>query len=79
MKFSKLIGKAEDLVESHEQGKSIEAAKLTRLQSLLTDKIKHYEEKLEGTLEPQKQQKLQARLKVVKSQLQKSINLTNAA
>lgn len=79
MKFSRLIGKAEKLVDIHEQGEPIEAARLTRLQSLLTDKIESYEAKLEETLEPHKRQKLQARLQVVKSQLQKSINLTNSA
>ena len=78
MKFSKLIGKAEKLVDKHDQGKPVEGAKLTRLQSLLTEKIERYEKKLAEGLEPQKQKKLQARLKVVKSQLQKSIKLTNA-
>jgi hypothetical protein len=78
MKFSRLIGKAEELADKHDQGKPIEAARLTRLQSLLTDKIERYEERLGENLEPRKRQKLQARLQVVKSQLQKSINLTNS-
>jgi DNA-binding transcriptional MerR regulator len=76
MKFSKLIGKAEKLVDKQEQGEPIEADKLTRLQSLLTEKLERYEAKLEETLEPHKRQKLQARLRVVKAQLQKSIDLT---
>ena len=77
MKFSKLIGKFEKLVDKYEQGKSIEADRLTRLQSLLTDKVERYEEKLQDDLEPSKREKLEARLKVVKSQLKKSIKLTS--
>ncbi|MDC1286374.1 hypothetical protein N8198_00655 [Gammaproteobacteria bacterium] len=79
MKFSRLIGKAEKLVDKHEQGKPVEATKLTRLQGLLNDKIERYEAKLQETMEPPRREKLQARLKVVKSQLQKSINLTKSA
>ena len=78
MKFSKLIGKADKIVDKHEQGETIKAAKLTRLQSLLTDKIERYEEKLKEDLEPRKREKLQARLKVVKAQLQKSLKLTSS-
>ena len=78
MKFSRLIGKAEKLGDKHDQGEPVPAAKLTRLQSLLTDKIERYESKLKQDLDPGKRKKLQARLQVVKSQLDKSIKLTNA-
>jgi uncharacterized protein YcbK (DUF882 family) len=78
MKFSRLVDKAEKLANKYEQGKPLEEAKLTRLQSLLTDKVERYEEKLQGDLEPNKREKLEARLKVVKSQLKKSIKLTSS-
>jgi phage pi2 protein 07 len=79
MKFSKLIGKAEKLVDKQEQGELIEADKLTQLQSLLTEKLERYEAKLKENLEPHKRLKLEARLRVVKAQLQKSIDLTKSA
>ena len=76
MKFSKLIGKAEKLVDKHARGKSVNPKKLTRLQELLEDKISRYEASLATTMEPGKREKLETRLKVVKSQLRKSMALS---
>ena len=75
MKFSKLIGKAKKFADRHEQGKLIDGAKLSKLQSLLNEKITRYQARLEATEDPQKREKLQTRLKVVSAQLQKSQQL----
>ena len=76
MKFSRLIGKAEKIVNSHEQGHPVEPAKLNKLQRLLGEKISRYQAKLEETDDPQKREKLQTRLKVVNAQLKKSKKLS---
>jgi len=76
MKFSRLIGKAEKIVDSHEQGHPVESAKLSKLQRLLGEKISRYQAKLEETDDPQKREKLQTRLKVVNAQLKKSKKLS---
>jgi len=78
MKFAKLIGKAEKLVDELEQGEEVKPAKLTRLQELLNDKIAHYEARLGEDLDPDKRKKLETRLEVVKSQLRKSLELSAA-
>ena len=75
MKFSRLIGKAKKLVDSHEQGHPVESAKLSKLQRLLGEKISRYQAKLEETDDPKKRKKLQTRLKVVNAQLKKSKQL----
>ena len=77
MKFSKLIGKVKKIVDSHEQGDSVESAKLSKLQRLLGEKISRYREKLDATEDPQKRDKLQTRLKVVNAQLRKSKQLSS--
>lgn len=76
MKFSRLIGKAEKIVDNHAQGHPVESAKLSELQRLLGEKIARYQEKLDATEDPQKREKLQTRLKVVNAQLQKSRQLS---
>jgi hypothetical protein len=76
MKFSRLIGKAEKIVDNHAQGHPVESAKLSKLQRLLGEKIARYQEKLDVTEDPQKREKLQTRLKVVNAQLQKSRQLS---
>jgi hypothetical protein len=76
MKFSRLIGKAEKIVDSHEQGHPVDSAKLGKLQRLLGEKISAYEARLGDTDDPQKREKLQTRLRVVNAQLQKSRQLT---
>ncbi len=75
MKFSKLIGKVEKIVDSHEQGHSVESAELSKLQRLLSEKIARYQKKLDAAEDPQKREKLQTRLKVVNAQLKKSNQL----
>ena len=77
MKFSKLIEKSEKIAEYYQQGRQIEPGKLTKLQRLLNDKVARYEARLEEDMNQQKRQKLETRLKVVKAQLQKSINLAS--
>jgi len=76
MKFSRLIGKAEKIVDSHGQGHPVESAKLSKLQRLLGEKISRYQAKLEEMDDPKKRKKLQTRLKVVKAQLKKSKKLS---
>ena len=49
MKFSKLIGKAEKLADSHAQGQPVKSAKLSKLQGLLSEKVVRYQEKLDTT------------------------------
>ena len=75
MKFSKLVGQAEKIVETHQQGHSVGSEELSELQRRLTEKISHYQAKLEEVEDPQKREKLQTRLKVVNAQLQKSKQL----
>jgi len=75
MKFSRLVGQAEKLVETHQQGHSVGSEELSELQRRLTEKISHYQAKLEEVEDPQKREKLQTRLKVVNAQLQKSKQL----
>jgi len=75
MKFSRLIGKAKKLVDSHKQGHPVESAKLGKLQRLLGEKKSRYQAKLEETDDPKKREKLQTRLKVVSAQLKKSKQL----
>jgi hypothetical protein len=75
MKFSRLIGQVEKIVETHEKGHAVGSEELSELQQLLTEKISRYQSKLEETEDPQKREKLQARLKVVQAQLQKSKQL----
>jgi hypothetical protein len=72
MKFSRLIGKAEKIVEKAQQGKRVKSKKLAELQALLVDKIARYEARLEQDQSEQNREKLGTRLKVVKAQLQKS-------
>jgi len=76
MKFSRLIGKSEKIVDSHEQGHPVESAKLSKLQRLLGEKISRYQAKLEEMDDPKKRKKLQTRLKVVNAQLKKSKQLS---
>ena len=76
MKFNRLIGKAEEIVDRHQRGKPVKPADLDKLQQLLTEKIARYSEKLEFTDDPDKREKLQTRLKVVNAQLEKSKRLT---
>ena len=75
MKFSKLIEKAEKIAAYYQQGRQIKSGKLTKLQRLLNDKVARYEARLEEDMNELKRQKLGTRLKVVRAQLQKSINL----
>ncbi|MCP4765453.1 MAG: hypothetical protein GY875_04210 [Gammaproteobacteria bacterium] len=76
MKFSRLIGKAEKIVDSHEQGHPVKSAKLSKLQRLLGEKISRYQAKLEEMDDPKKREKLKTRLKVVNAQLKKSKKLS---
>ncbi len=76
MKFSRLVDQAEKIVETHKQGRSVGSEELSELQRRLTEKVSHYQAKLEETDDPQKREKLQTRLKVVSAQLQKSKQLS---
>ena len=75
MKFSRLINKFEKFASKLEQGSGVEPEKLEKLQQLLSDKISRYEAKLANNQIPEKQSKLETRLKVVLAQLEKSKNL----
>jgi transcriptional regulator with XRE-family HTH domain len=75
MKFSRLIGKFESLVNKLEQGSSVIPEKLEKLQQLLDAKKARYNSKLEATEDPKKRRKLETRLKVVAAQLEKSKKL----
>jgi len=77
MKFSKLIGKAEEFVDGHEQGQPVVCTELNRLERLLDEKVVRYKAKLEETEDPRKREKLEARLKVVNAQLKKSKKLSD--
>jgi hypothetical protein len=75
MKFKRLIDKIEQFVSSSEQGKAVNPEKLGKLQQLLIDKKLRYETKLADNQDPEKQSKLETRLKVVIAQLEKSKKL----
>ena len=75
MKFKRLIDKIEQFVSSSEQGKAVNPEKLGKLQQLLNDKKLRYETKLADNQDPEKQSKLETRLKVVIAQLEKSKKL----
>ncbi len=75
MKFSRLTGKFESFVNKLDQGSSIVPEKLEKLQQLLEAKITRYESKLAATEDPEKRRKLETRLKVVTTQLEKSKKL----
>lgn len=76
MKFSKLVGKAEKIVDKYQRGKRIKRAKLDELQGLLSDKIARYETKLKAEPDDSKRARLEKRLRVVRAQLQKSRRLS---
>jgi hypothetical protein len=78
MKFSKLVGKAEDIVDRHKKGHPVVCAQMDKLERLLSDKKLRYEKKLGETDDSQKRGKLQARLKVVNAQLRKSKKLSKS-
>ena len=75
MKFTKLVNKFEKLLHKHEQGASIEAEKLTKLQQLLSDKRDRYQASLDATGDEGKRKKLETRLRVVNAQLEKAKKL----
>jgi hypothetical protein len=79
MKFSKLVGKAEEIVDRHKQGHPVVCSQMDKLERLLSEKILRYEAKLGETDNPQKREKLQARLKVVNAQLRKSEKLSKSS
>ena len=76
MKYNRLMGKAEEIVDRHKRGKPVKSADLDKLQRLLDEKIARYTERLELIDDPDKREKLQTRLKVVNAQLEKSKRLT---
>ena len=71
MKYKTLVGKSEKLAGKHSQGYSIKSGKLGKLQQLLIDKASGYEMKLETLTDPEKRQKLESRLNVVRAQIEK--------
>ena len=71
MKYKTLVGKSEKLTDKHSQGISIKPGKLGRLQQSLIDKAAGYEAKLETLTDPEKRQKLESRLNVVRTQIEK--------
>jgi len=75
MKFSRLITRFEKLIGLSDQGQSIKPEKLQKLQQLLSDKISRYQAKLADNQDPDRQSRLETRLKVVEAQLEKSRNL----
>ena len=75
VKLKRLIDKIEKFVSYSEKGKDINSEKLLKLQQLLADKKLRYEAKLANNQDSEKQSKLQARLRVVNAQLEKSKNL----
>ena len=79
MKFSKLVGKAEDIVDRHKKGRPVVCKQMNKLERLLSDKILRYEKKLKETDDSQKCKKLQTRLKVVNAQLRKSKKLSKGS
>jgi len=79
MKFTKLVGKFENLVSYQERNKQIKSGKLLKLQQLLAQKKSRYKKKLESVQDPDKRKKLEVRLKVVNAQLAKSKKLGGSA
>ena len=75
MKYKTLVGKSEKLADKHSQGKSIKPGKLGKLQQLLIDKAAGYESKLESLEDSEKRQKLESRLNVVRTQIEKLAQL----
>ena len=75
MKYKTLVGKSEKLAHKHSQGKSIKPGKLGKLQQLLIDKAAGYETRLETLNDPEKRQKLESRLNVVRTQIDKLTQL----
>ena len=75
MKYKTLIGKSEKLTDKHSQGQSIKPGKLGKLQQLLIDKASGYQSKLEALDDPEKRQKLESRLNVVRAQIEKLARL----
>ena len=75
MKFKRLIDQIEQFVSHSEQGNAVNPEKLGKLQQLLSDKKLRYETKLADNQNPEKQSKLETRLKVVNAQLEKSKKL----
>ena len=78
MKFTRLVDKCERLISKHKQGSQIKPVKLGKLQQLLGAKKSRYETKLEAAMEPDKRKKLEARLKVVIAQIEKSKQISPA-
>lgn len=77
MKFKELVERFEKLYGKHKRGKSVKQARLEELQQLLADKKERYELKLASTELSDKRKKLQARLKVVNAQLEKTRKLAS--
>jgi len=75
MKYKKLVGKFEKLVEKHQQGHTVKPGKFDKLQGLLEAKRSRYREKLETTDDAEKRRKLETRIRVVEAQLEKSRQL----
>ena len=75
MKFKRLIDKIEKFISYSGKDIDIDSEELLKLQQLLGDKKLRYEAKLANNQDPEKQSRLQARLKVVNAQLEKSKNL----
>ena len=71
MKFRKLIEKLEKLDIHRAEGRQIAPAKLEKLRQLLSEKQSRYEHKLAAASNPEKIQKWETRLKVVRAQLVK--------
>ena len=76
MKFKKLVGKFEALVDKYAQGSESKLGKVRKLEQLLADKKASYEAKLADTEVPAKRSKLKTRLKVVAAQLEKAKQLS---
>ena len=77
MKYKTLVGKSEQLADKHSQGQSIKPGKLGKLQQALIDKAAGYETKLDTLTDPEKRQKLESRLNVVRAQIEKLTQLTD--
>ena len=71
MKFKKLVGKFENLVDEFDHGHKVKAHELVKLQQLLEAKKTRYEIRLGTTEDADKRRKLETRLKVVDAQLEK--------
>ena len=75
MKYKTLVGKSEKLADKFSQGQSIKPGKLGKLQQALIDKAAGYETRLETLTDPEKRQKLESRLNVVRAQIEKLAQL----